>query len=72
MTAGWNKVIDPEAGFLKNNTVAFELKIDAESPKGLNPTLPKICDDITIGTPTMLKTSGAIFLLGSRKQCNTL
>ena len=68
----WNKVIEPEAGFLKNNAVAFELKIEADSAKGMDPTLPKICDTITIGTPIMLKTSGAIFFLGSRKQCDTL
>ena len=71
----WNKVIEPKAGFLKNNTVTFELEIKADSPKGLNPNSPKICDTITVGTPTMvttLKTSGAIFFLASRKQCDTL
>jgi hypothetical protein len=71
----WNKVIEPEAGFLKNNTVTFELEIEADSPKGLNPNSPKICDILTIGTPTIvttLKTSGAIFFLASQKQCDTL
>ena len=68
----WNKVIDPDAGFLKNNTVTFELKIKAHSAKGLNPNFPKICDTITIGTPTILKTSADTFFLASRKQCDTL
>ena len=64
----WSKVIEPEAGFLKNDTVTFELEID--SVKGLNLNFPKICD--TIGTPTMLKTSDAIFFLASQKQFDTL
>ena len=68
----WKKVIQPEAGFLKNNTIKFELTIKAVSAKGLNPNFPKICDTITIGTPTMLKTNLATFLLASRKQCDTL
>ena len=68
----WNKVIEPNAGFLKNNTVTFELKIKADPPKGLDLNFPKIYDTITVGTPTMLKTSGAIFFLSSRKQWDTL
>ena len=68
----WNKVIEPEAGFLKNNTVTFELKIKVDPAKGLNSNFPKICDSISIGTPTMLKTNGAIFFLASCKQCDTL
>ena len=68
----WKKVIEPDAGFLKNNTVTFELRIKADSPKGLNPNFPKICDTISIGTPTIMKTSVATFLLASRKQCDTL
>ena len=68
----WDKVIEPKYGFLKNNTVTFVLKIKADPAKGLNPNFPKICDSITIGTPTMLKTSGATFILASQKQCDTL
>ena len=71
----WKNVIEPKAGYLKNNTVTFELEIKADSPKGLNPNSPKICDTITVGTPTMvttLKTSGAIFFLASQKRCDTL
>ena len=68
----WNKVIEPEAGFLKNDTVTFEFKIKVHSVKGLNPNFPKICDTITVGTPTMLKTSAATFLLASCKQCDIL
>jgi hypothetical protein len=64
----WNKVIDPAAGFLINDTVTFELKID--SAKGLNLNFPKICD--SIGTPTMLKTSGAIFFLASQRRFDTI
>merc|ERR1711971_884352 len=64
----WNKVIEPESGFLINDTVTFELKLD--SAKGLNLNFPKVCD--TIGTPTMLKTSGAIFFLASQKRFDTL
>ena len=68
----WNKVIEPEAGFLKNNTVSFELILNADTAKGLNPNIPKICDTIAIGMPTTLKTSGAIFFLAIKKQCDTL
>ena len=59
----WSKAIEPKAGFLKNNTVTFELKIKADLAKGLNPNYPKICDSITVGTPTMLKTSSGTFFL---------
>jgi hypothetical protein len=68
----WKKIIQPEAGFLKNNAATFEVKIKADSAKGLNPNFPKICDTITLGTPAMLKTSGATLILGSQKQCDTL
>ena len=68
----WKTVMDPDAGFLKNNSVTFELKIKADSPKGLDLNFPKICDTITVGTPTMLKTTGDIFFLASRKHFDTL
>ena len=68
----WNKVIDPKAGFLKNNTVTFELKMKADPSKGLDLNFPKICDTNSISTPTMLKTNNAIFFLAIQKQCETL
>ena len=68
----WNKVIEPKAGFLKNNTVTFELKMKADPAKGLDLNFPKICDTNSIGTPTMLKTKDAIFFLAIQKQCETL
>ena len=68
----WSKAIEPEAGFLKNNTVTFELKIEADLAKGLNPNFPKICDSIVVGTPTMLKTSSATFFLARQKECGTI
>merc|ERR1719483_1603625 len=67
----WNKAIEGDAGFLKNDTVTFELKIKVDSVKGLNPNSPKICEIITVGRPIILKTSGAIFFLASQKQCDT-
>ena len=69
---GWNKVIEPGSGFLKNNAVTFELRLNADTAKGLNSNIPKICDTIAVGMPTTLKTSGAIFFLASQKQCDTL
>ena len=68
----WNKVIEPDAGFLNNNTISFELILNADTAKGLNPNIPKICDTIAVGMPTTLKTSGAIFFLAIKKQCDTL
>jgi hypothetical protein len=68
----WSKAIEPEAGFLKNRFVTFELKIKADLAKGLNPNFPKICDSIIVGTPTMLKTSSATFFLARHKECGTI
>jgi hypothetical protein len=55
---GWNKVVEPGSGFLQNNTVSFELRLNADAAKRLNSNIPKICDTIAVGMPTTLKTSG--------------
>ena len=31
----WTEVTDPEKGFLKDNTVSFEVKVTADAPHGV-------------------------------------
>jgi hypothetical protein len=75
----WTDVIDPEKGFLKNNTATFEVKLEAYPLTNPNPKRPTFCGLPQMpklfgncGIPTRLETSDATFFLVRKKQCDTL